>query len=310
MKMYKQYTILICISSFFLLLSSCSTLKKEKVQRGDYKIKNINDLQLHKQIEAKYLDFETLYMKKVAVEYSQDNKEQSFRCNLRIKKDSIIWLSASKMGIEGFRIKLTQDSIFIIDRLHKQYFKGNYQYLNNKFNTDFDFFIIQSILTNQIPEYGKKKDKPFHKNFQGIQNKNGKYIFFSNGARGYWKGKQRKNKRNSRTIEIIEIAPDIMRIDQINICEFLKPLSPNKKSDCRYNRLSLKNKDFSIFNEKHLFPSKIEITGGCSNIFRKDFSLEDSIKFHINIDIKSLLVDKKNLSFPFSISSKYKQIDD
>lgn len=288
-----------------LMMFSCATVQKKQISRKDKKLQNISDLKLYQEVKSKYLDFETLYMKKVAVQYTENGKKQSLRCNLRIKKDSIIWLSASKMGIEGMRIKLTPDSIFIIDRLDKSFFKGNYNYINNRLNLDLDFFIIQSILTNRLPEYGTKKNKLFHKNFQGKKSNTGKYIFYSKGARPFWRGKVRNNKRNAKTIEFLEIAPDIMRVEQINICES----SGIEEENCRYTQFYLQNKEFTLYDNKYLFPQKVEISGGCSNVFQKEFKVESINNiFQLDIQINSLMVNKENLNFPFSISPKYKQI--
>jgi len=43
-----------------------------------------------------------------------DNNHNTFNGNVRIKKDSLIWLSISKMAIEVLRLKLSQDSFMLI----------------------------------------------------------------------------------------------------------------------------------------------------------------------------------------------------
>lgn len=305
----KNPYILLLLFSYSLL--SCASIKRQKVQRQENKTKNISDPQLFEEIKSKYLKFETLYLKKVSVKFKQNGKEQSFRCNLRIKKDSLIWLSASKMGIEGFRVKLTPDSVFLIDRMHKRYFTGSYEYINNIFDLDLDFFIIQSILTNRLPEYGIKKEKPFYKNFQGKRNNQGDYVFFSKGARSFWKGKERTNKRKAKTIEILEIAPDLMRVERINICEYSGFAQNIKENKYPYIHLFLENQNFTIYNDNDIFPQNIKIAGGRTNIFKKDFKIEDiKSPFHLDIKINAVLIDKPNIKFPFSISSSYKKIND
>ena len=45
---------------------------------------------------------------------------QSFPANIRLKKDSVMWISVA-VGIEVGRALITQDSIFVIDRISRKY---------------------------------------------------------------------------------------------------------------------------------------------------------------------------------------------
>lgn len=56
--------------------------------------------------------------------------QQSFTMNLRMRKDSLIWVSLSAFGLEAGRALLLPDSIVVIDRLNKKYFKYDYSYLS------------------------------------------------------------------------------------------------------------------------------------------------------------------------------------
>ncbi len=134
-----------------LLLASCAVPKGEQVVRKRKRLKTMSDAKIYKQTVDNYLEFNNLNLKKVTINYEEGDKKRSFRGSfrgsLRILKDSIIWLSISKMGIEGMRVKLTPDSVAFIDRLHRQYMTTSYDYLNEKFNIELDYFLIQSFLT-------------------------------------------------------------------------------------------------------------------------------------------------------------------
>lgn len=56
--------------------------------------------------------------------------QQSFTMNLRMRKDSLIWVSLSAFGLEAGRALLLPDSIVFIDRLNKKYFIYDYSYLS------------------------------------------------------------------------------------------------------------------------------------------------------------------------------------
>lgn len=80
------------------------------------------------------------------VHFKAKNGEQSANFNLRLKRDSAIWLSGSLLGIEGVRALLTPDSVRVVDRLHKTYFAGDYAYLSQLLNVPVTYKQMQDIL--------------------------------------------------------------------------------------------------------------------------------------------------------------------
>ena len=40
---------------------------------------------------------------------------------LRIRRDSLVWLSVTKMGVEALRVKMSADSVWLINRMDKVY---------------------------------------------------------------------------------------------------------------------------------------------------------------------------------------------
>lgn len=92
-------------------------------------------------------DFRTLNAKFNA-KVSSEKENYSFGGSMRILKDRHIWISLSAIvGIEAFRISITQDSVKMINRLNKTYFKGDYEIINNLLKTPFDFDMLQAFVT-------------------------------------------------------------------------------------------------------------------------------------------------------------------
>lgn len=46
-----------------------------------------------------------------------------FTLNVKMKKDSILWLSAGIMGFEGYRMLITTDSVKMLDKQNKKYYE-------------------------------------------------------------------------------------------------------------------------------------------------------------------------------------------
>lgn len=71
---------------------------------------------------------------------------QNISGTLRIQKDKAIYVSiAPILGIEVARALITPDSVKIVNRLESTYYVGNISGLNHMFNTDVDFFMLQSL---------------------------------------------------------------------------------------------------------------------------------------------------------------------
>ena len=84
---------------------------------------------------------------RVNVDAVIEKENRSFNANLRICKDSAIWMSISPaLGIEVARVLIDKDSVRFINRLNSTYFKGGFAYLNNMLQVDVNFKMIQSVL--------------------------------------------------------------------------------------------------------------------------------------------------------------------
>ena len=84
---------------------------------------------------------------KVSVNSDINNQTNAFSANLRIKKDSAIWISISPaLGIEVSRALITPDSLKFINRINGTYFKGDFKYLNELLQIEVNFKMIQAIL--------------------------------------------------------------------------------------------------------------------------------------------------------------------
>ena len=76
---------------------------------------------------------------------TKDN-EQGANLNVRLRRDSIIWVSGSLLGIEGLRAVLTPDSVRVVNRLEKTYFAGGYDYLSRLLQVPVSYAQVQALL--------------------------------------------------------------------------------------------------------------------------------------------------------------------
>lgn len=80
------------------------------------------------------------------VHFTRGSVDQNANFNLRVRRDSAIWLSGSLLGIEGVRALLTPDSVRVVNRLDKSYFAGDYAYLSQLLGVPVSYAQMQAIL--------------------------------------------------------------------------------------------------------------------------------------------------------------------
>lgn len=70
---------------------------------------------------------------------------------LRMKKDSIIWMTVKKLGVTAVQSKITPDSFFIIYRLERAYEKGSLQSMRERYQIKQTFGEMQDYFAGNIP---------------------------------------------------------------------------------------------------------------------------------------------------------------
>src|SRR5690606_14821280 len=65
---------------------------------------------------------------KAKINYADKNTDVNAALNIRVKKDSVIWLSLTvALGIEASRCLITKDSLFMLDRINNHYYAYDYR---------------------------------------------------------------------------------------------------------------------------------------------------------------------------------------
>lgn len=98
-------------------------------------------------VEQKYISFKT-FAAKIKVDYTNSKGRQpDFVANVRMLKDSVIWISLSNdIGIEGIRVLITKDSIKMLDKLANTYQIRPLSHIQELAQIPFTFSDVQNIL--------------------------------------------------------------------------------------------------------------------------------------------------------------------
>ncbi len=131
-----KYSWAVIVSLF--LLSACAK-------------KNIPVSTIKKEYGLENFDFEYLQAKS-KIKFDSEERSLSSSATIRMKKDSIIWISLTPVfGLEAARGLITRDEIVFIDRVNKKVYRYNYETLSEMINFEVSFDMIQStLLGNQV----------------------------------------------------------------------------------------------------------------------------------------------------------------
>ena len=127
---------------FFLV--SC---KKNFIPSDSSEI-NIKDFKVE-EIDFKYL------ITKSKFQYKNENQLINATLNTRVEKGNKIWFSIRvALGFEAVRGLITNDSLLIMDRVNKQFYKSSPEAIEKEFKIKLNYNQIESILIgNMIENY-------------------------------------------------------------------------------------------------------------------------------------------------------------
>lgn len=251
-------------------LQGCKT-KRALIKKP---IKEQGESFLLEKMASNELDF-NWFSARCAVTVINDKKTKTdLRGQLRIQKDSVIWMTLSPaLGIEIARLMITQDSIWFINRIDKNYFKGDYDFINSFFQTTVDFDILQALLLgNDMIQY---EDDNFRAGIDAMDYR------LSAARRAQKKRLLQDDESPNILVQNIWLNPDHYKIVKVNLKEFGEE---NKQLEVRYSR-------FGAVQDQ-LVPGKL------------DMILQADKKLQINLQYNGITINE-TLKFPFSIPSKY-----
>ena len=170
--MNKKQLHIYLLACFFILFSfnACKTKRKSQKNKNQNvavidttndrcKLDFKNSKALSKYIKENELTYNWMYAK-ANVESVIDGKEESFDIKVRIRKDSAMLVSIQYLlGIEVAKVLITRDSVKMVVYPKKQYFRGDFNYINELLHADLDFDLLQAVLFGNSAEFHDDDDK-------------------------------------------------------------------------------------------------------------------------------------------------------
>ena len=271
--MNKNLKGIILLCAAVLLLSACKStrplIKAPLKEEGpEYLYEKLKESELH-------FDWLTL---KFDASYTQKRNTTDFKGQIRIRKDSLIWITVTPaLGIEMFRMVITNDSVKYVNRLNKDYFVGDFELVSRFMQIHIDFDMLQSvILGNDFQFY---ETNSFRASIDNLE-----YKLSTTDRR-----KVRKEAEDASTdpvvlLQNIWLDPESFKIVKIDLKEYMKD---NRKLEAAYS-------DF-LPVESQKYPSTLKF----------NIMADDILKISINYNKVTM---NEPMAFPFSIPENYERI--
>ncbi len=100
------------------------------------------------------LDIESInfdyFQGKARMVLKDGSKERDVKANIRIRKDSVIWMTFSVIGVQGGKALINKDSITVVSNLDKEYYVFEYAELSKRFNFEINYQVVQAAMLGNL----------------------------------------------------------------------------------------------------------------------------------------------------------------
>ena len=239
----------LCLIATFSVMMSCKS-KKHAQQTANNQIQTEDTTgrcrllfktakSLSKHIRENELQYKWL-SSKADVETLIDGEDHNLDVRIKARKDSAIWISIQAVGlIDIAKLLITRDSVKMVVYVKKQYFKGDFNYINQLLNADLDFDLIQAALIGNSADFDDddSKMKPV------IDRENCQYLLSTE--------RKRKLRRINSGQDSLKRSLQTMRLNSDNfkiINNDFEDVSTNRSFHAKYDKFLAPDSVFAPHN--------------------------------------------------------------
>ena len=110
-----------------------------------------------KSIDVEEIGFGYMHGKARMV-YKDEKKERDVKANIRIRKDSVIWMTFTVIGVQGGKVLINKDSITIVSFVDREYYVFDYAELSKKFKFEINYRMLESAILGNLIQSKSSSD--------------------------------------------------------------------------------------------------------------------------------------------------------
>jgi hypothetical protein len=111
-----------------------------------------------KTIDIQEIDFE-YFQGKARLNFKDDKGEREVKATIRVRKDSVIWMTFSVIGVQGGKALINKDSITVVSTVDKEYYVFDYAELSQRFNFNVNYEVLQAAFLGNLIQKRAPEDK-------------------------------------------------------------------------------------------------------------------------------------------------------
>ena len=132
-------------------------------------------------LQANEVEVEWLHAK-AKINFQDATQTRKFTANIRMRKDSVLWMNVKKLSVEAARILIDKDSVYVINRLDKEYYIKSLEFLAEEYHLPADFEAIQKMVLGNpyLPDNASFQVKSNADNYQlSTEDRDGRWSDYS-----------------------------------------------------------------------------------------------------------------------------------
>ncbi len=123
---------------------------------------------LTNKITANQTGYNTLSVR-AKLTWDDGSSEQVFQANIRMQKDSLVWMSLTgALGVEGARLLITPDSVRMINKLAGEYVVRDFDFMRSWFLFPISFKMLEQIIAGEKIDIQEKVSKAIYEGGQFV----------------------------------------------------------------------------------------------------------------------------------------------
>ncbi len=110
--------------------------------------------------KVKVHDISFSYMtSKAKVKYSDGTSAYTFIANFRVAQDSVIWATVSKAGFTLARIRISTDSVYVVNKFQREYHSYRIDEFNQLIGFDLNYNMVEDLFLGNLIVDPSKTDR-------------------------------------------------------------------------------------------------------------------------------------------------------
>ncbi len=243
-----------------------------------------SDAPVLKNVKESNLNYNWLRYK-ASTSITKNGEERSFKTNVKIRKDSLIWLSITKGPIQAFKVLMDNDSVRMINEIDENYLLGRFDEVSENYGVNVSYKFLQNMLVGNSINF--KELKKMKVSIEGD-----KYVLSNLNKNKLEKHQKNKSLKNDSIWMRYWVNPNSFKIEKARF-DILTEDSLTSGMEINYS-------DFVIINNDSvsLMPSNIS------------FSLDKNgeTTFIMNFEL-SRIRSGESFRMPFNIPKNYQKSD-